>query len=123
MCLSLQACGVIGSGPANTVAVETMSRDGSEIDGATCTLTNDKGSWSVETPGSVSVHRSQQQLMVLCTKPAFRPTVIAIQAASRETEVENMVLGGVTGAFSIETGVAYQYPPRIAVLMSSGSRR
>ena len=43
--------------------------------GAHCVLTNNKGSWSVLTPGIVKVKRSKKQLNVICNKDGYKETV------------------------------------------------
>ena len=43
--------------------------------GAHCVLTNNKGSWSVLTPGIVKVKRSNKKLNIVCNKEGYKETV------------------------------------------------
>jgi hypothetical protein len=42
--------------------------------GAHCVLTNNKGSWSVLTPGIVKVKRSKKKLNIFCNKEGYKET-------------------------------------------------
>ena len=42
------------------------------VEGADCTLSNDKGSWSTRTPGKVRVARSMEPLEFDCTKAGYK---------------------------------------------------
>ena len=42
------------------------------VDGVSCTLRNDKGTWALVTPGKVQVERSLQPLEIECAKEGFR---------------------------------------------------
>ena len=42
--------------------------------GAHCVLTNNKGSWSVLTPGIVKVKRSKKKLNIVCNKEGYKET-------------------------------------------------
>jgi hypothetical protein len=59
---------------------------GEELAGVKCTVSNDKGTWSLVTPGSVNVTRSAHDLSVSCEKDGYvtvagvldsKPTAIA----------------------------------------------
>ena len=59
-------CASIVSGTNQSLSMTTSS-DGVDVQGATCQLDNDKGSWSVTTPGSVTVRRSFKDLRLACS--------------------------------------------------------
>jgi hypothetical protein len=44
---------------------------GEELAGVKCTVSNDKGTWTLVTPGSVDVTRSKDDLNVSCEKDGF----------------------------------------------------
>ncbi len=43
------------------------------VEGAQCTLQNDKGTWTATTPHTVRVQRSAKPLVADCTKEGYRP--------------------------------------------------
>ena len=43
----------------------------SNVNGASCILTNEKGSWSLQTPGSAVVTNSRENLSVRCEKNGY----------------------------------------------------
>ena len=64
------ACASITGTRNQPVSVSTVTETGC-INGATCTLTNDKGTWFVQTPGSVVIQKSTQSLAVVCKKDNY----------------------------------------------------
>ena len=48
------------------------------MEGVACTLSNDKGTWTVVTPGRVAVTRSTEPLTVQCTKEGYRPARLSL---------------------------------------------
>ena len=56
-CLMFTGCASIVSGQNQSISVTTL-KNGTDVPGAKCTLTNDKGTWYTTSPGSVMVRRS-----------------------------------------------------------------
>ena len=52
------------------MSVQTREQGGSEVTGAVCELTNNKGKWFVTTPGSVMIHKSNDDMQVVCKQLA-----------------------------------------------------
>lgn len=72
------------------VALNVTDADGNTLADATCSLTNDKGSWSAKAGASVSVYRSSEPLSISCEQSGHviasatfssAPTEIAVQPA------------------------------------------
>ena len=64
---AVTGCASIVSGHQQSVSVST-----NPVTGANCTLENNKGRWYVpSTPGSVTVHRSFEDLQIECKKKGF----------------------------------------------------
>jgi hypothetical protein len=117
--MSLQGCASIVSGSTEPLSVETKSSTGDQITGAACKMTNDKGTWFVATPGTVPVHRSLNDLSVLCTKDGFQPASIVTPSTTKGIAFGNILFGGIIGAgVDASTGAAYDYPSLIPVLMT-----
>lgn len=69
----MTGCASITGTSGQNVSVETRSKEGKAVVGASCELSNSKGKWFVTTPGSVGVRRSNDDMIVLCTKEGFEP--------------------------------------------------
>lgn len=60
-------CASIVSGSQQSISVETRQK-GLMVKNATCKLNNTRGTWYVNTPGSVTVSRSFEDLAIQCEK-------------------------------------------------------
>ena len=81
-------------------------------------MTNDKGKWFVDTPGSVTVHRSYENLNVVCKKDGHEPGLASVKSSTKGMVAGNVIFGGVIGgAVDVATGAAYDYPPVVTIRM------
>lgn len=113
----LTGCASIVNGQNQSVSVETRS-NGATLVGANCTLTNNKGTWFVVTPGSATVNRSFEDLSVKCLKDPLEPGMAVVKSATKAMAFGNIIFGGVIGAgVDVATGAAYDYPNLISVDM------
>lgn len=110
----LQGCASIVGGSTQVVSVDTPG-----CPGARCELVNEKGRFFVPaTPGTVSVHRSYNNLQVTCSKEGAASTPISVASSTKAMAFGNILFGGVIGAgVDIGTGAAYDYPQLITVAM------
>ena len=120
-CLGL-ACAAVTPGCASIVDGEQQSlsvearHESVDVTGAQCKLRNDKGTWFVTTPGSVTVHRSYQDMVVECTKAGFPPGWASVKSSTKGMAFGNILFGGIIGAgVDIGNGAAYDYPQVIVV--------
>ncbi|WP_143036294.1 hypothetical protein [Collimonas sp. OK242] len=106
------------------VTVEARSQ-GQLVNGATCKLQNTKGIFYVTSPGTVSVHRSRDDLIVQCEKENIKPGLAQIKSSVKGMTFGNILLGGVVGAVVDQSsGAAFDYPAVIMVLMGeNGANR
>lgn len=110
-------CASIVSGHNQSVSVKTTV-DGANVDGAKCSLSNDKGSWYATTPASVVVRRSFQDLVVACSLANADPASLSVKSSTQAMAFGNILFGGVIGAsVDIASGAAYDYPNLISVPM------
>lgn len=113
--VSLGGCASIIDGSSQILSVKTMA-DGEDIPGAQCTLTNNKGVWYVTTPGSLTVHRSYDDMNVKCSKDGYVANVGAVPSSTKGMAFGNILFGGLIGAsVDMGTGAAYDYPSPIIV--------
>lgn len=120
--LSLTGCASIIDGSTEVVSVET--RRGTDlVSGATCQLTNDKGTWFVTTPGTVAMHRSYDDLNVKCEKAESEPGITTVKSSTKGMAFGNIIFGlfggPVGAAVDTGTGAAYDYPALITVTMGT----
>ncbi len=105
----LPGCASIVTGANQPLSVQTP-----DCEGASCTLTNSKGTWFVKSPGSVTVHRAYDELSVTCSKEGYASATNTVASSTKAMAFGNIVFGGVIGAgVDIGTGAAYDYPTLI----------
>jgi hypothetical protein len=114
----LGGCASIVTGQNQALSVETVAEAGSSLPGANCKLMNDKGSWFVTTPGSVTVTRSYNDINVTFTKEGHNAGVATAKSSTKAMAAGNLIFGGVIGAaVDAGTGAAFDYPSLIQVIM------
>ncbi|CAN5770404.1 hypothetical protein BH11PSE8_BH11PSE8_13470 [soil metagenome] len=115
--LVTSGCASIVSGTNQSLSV-TSKNKGEVHSGAKCTLVNDKGTWYVTTPGSVTVRRSFNDLSVNCAADAVEPGIAIVKSSTKGMAFGNILFGGVIGVgVDAATGAAYDYPEIILVEM------
>ncbi len=116
-------CASIVTGHNQPLSVETRHK-GEMVSGAQCRLNNDKGTWYVTTPGSVTVARSYGDLHLRCEKAPYAPGLTTVKSTTKAMAFGNILFGGIVGAaVDAGSGAAYDYPSLITVeLDGSGSR-
>lgn len=117
VCVSLAllgGCASIVSGTNQPVTVDTPG-----CLAASCKLTNDKGTWAVTTPGSVTVSRAYGPMTVMCTKDGVPPATATFNSTTKGMAFGNLVFGGLIGAgVDAASGAAYDYPNAMLVPMA-----
>lgn len=109
----LSGCASIVSGTNQSLTVETPG-----CAGASCRLTNDKGTWAVSAPGSVVVNRAYGPLTVVCSKAGSADATVVIESSTKGMAVGNVLFGvfsPITAGVDMKTGAAYDYPNLIQV--------
>lgn len=113
----LSGCASIVSGSNQSISVDTPG-----CEGAACQLTNDKGTWYVKSPGSVTVSRAYGPLSVACNKEGFGRATTSVNSSTKAMAFGNIIFGGIIGAgVDIGTGAAYDYPVTISVPLVCGA--
>ncbi len=114
----LSGCASIIEGTHQKVSVST-----SPVSKAICKLTNKRGTWSVKTPGTVSVHRDFGDLDVKCSKKHYYGS-IKVQSSTQGAAFGNAIAGGFIGAgVDMADGAAYGYPATINVPMKAYAKK
>ena len=117
--LILSGCASVTGTTGQSVSVETRQQ-AQQVSGANCELTNSKGKWFVSTPGSVQIRRSNDDLIVICTKEGLEPGRATVSSETKGSMFGNILLGGGIGAIvDHNTGAAYEYPTLIQIMMGA----
>ncbi len=108
---TLGGCASITTGQNQSVSVDTGTHSG-----AVCSLSNDEGTWYVNsTPGSVTIKRAYSDLTVNCKKDD-KTGIATVKSRTKGMAFGNILAGGIIGgAIDCGTGAAYDYPPIINV--------
>lgn len=111
-------CSSITGTTGQSVSLQTRDKTGAEVPGAACELTNNKGKWFVTTPGSVQIRRSNDDMLVQCTKTGQETGQASVVSDTKGSMFGNIIFGGGIGAvIDHNTGSAYEYPTLIQVVM------
>ena len=112
--LALTGCAAIIDGTQQPLTIDTTP-----VRGAECTLTNDKGSWTLaETPGQIIVHRAYDDLTINCKKDDMTGLTVT-ESKTKGWFWGNILFGGIIG-MSVDGfgGAGYDYPTTISVPLS-----
>lgn len=115
--LSVTGCASVTGSKLQPVSVNAIYK-GDEIEGAKCTLMNDKGSWYVTTPGSVTIQKSYGDMVVTCRKKGISTGTASVVSSATGGVWGNVLAGGVIGyAVDASSGSGFDYPTNINVEM------
>ena len=91
-CILLTSCASTMSGSSQNITVT------SNVQGATCSLSNDKGTWSLTTPGSAVITSSRVNLALTCSKEGYVNGVASLPSKHKDSASwGNVILGGGIG--------------------------
>jgi hypothetical protein len=114
----LTGCASITKDSNQPVKVETYSKNNVAINGAKCTAKNERGEWVATSPGNLVVHRSGENLSVICEKEGEEAGVATVVSRANGGMFGNILFGGGIGAIiDHNKGTAYSYPDWIRVIM------
>lgn len=116
----LSACASIVGGTHQQLTVKAQS-GGQDIVGANCTVSNDRGSKNVTTPGTVSVHRDSGPLDVHCAKDGAPVGEQEFYSSVRGMVWGNLVFGGLVGVIVDFSNGAARHYPNVLTIMATGT--
>lgn len=91
------------TGSRNQPISVTTTHEGKPVVGAYCTLVNDKGTWYVNTPGSVVILKAYGDMSATCKKEETHVGAATFQSASEGATWGNIVAGGLIG-YAVDAG-------------------
>jgi hypothetical protein len=111
-------CATVTGSTAQSINVDTRTQAQESVAGASCRLTNSKGTWFLTSPGTATITRSNDALNITCDKEGHASGSVVAESATRPAMWGNAIAGGVIGAaIDHSSGAAYEYPASIRVLM------
>ncbi len=116
--LAFTGCATLTSNEMLPLTLITKSADGTSVEPAKCTLKNDKGAWEMNSPGTVSVRRSAEDLIVECKKEGVADGFLRAISRAAGGMWGNIIIGGGVGAIIDHSkGTGYNYPDDLPVKM------
>ncbi len=111
-------CATITKDANQPVQIETYSNSNELVTDATCTAKNERGEWSVESTGTVNVHRSGENLIIKCDKEGHDTGHGTVISRANGSMFGNILFGGGIGAIiDHNKGTAYSYPDWIRIIL------
>lgn len=115
LAICMSGCASITSGKIQPLSVSAKC-DGADVVGARCDLTNSKGQWFVQTPGSVTINKAYGDLVVNCKHEGLSPAGGTFKSSSNGGVWGNIIAGGVIGyAIDAGSGAGFDYPTQLTV--------
>ena len=112
--LSLVACASIFSEKSQSISVNT-----GDVEDATCELFNGKGRYIVNSPGTLVISQSCDDLNYICRKKGYNEIKGIIAFSHKGSTAGNLILGGGIGYLvDVGTGAACRYPETISLPMT-----
>ena len=112
-----QGCASITGSTGQSISVTTKDK-GKSVIGANCELVNSRGKWTLTTPGTTEIRRSNEDLIVACQKSGHEPGRAVVVSDTKAAMFGNIILGGGVGALlDHNSGVAYEYPSLVDISM------
>ncbi len=103
----ITGCASITGSTSQSVSVQTI-QGSQNVAGANCELSNSKGKWFVNTPGSIPIGRSNDDLQVICKKEGLNYGSTTVASDTKGSMFGNILLGGGIGAIvDHNSGAAY----------------
>jgi hypothetical protein len=116
----LSGCASVTGSTTQNISVQTRSPDGKEVKEAQCDLINKKGTYFLTSPGTISISRSNDDLIVTCRKDGFDNGRAGVVSNTKGSMFGNILLGGGIGAIiDHNNGSAYEYPTFVQIVMGS----
>lgn len=114
----LTGCASITSEGTQSLRIEVEDEAGVELTELDCTLENDKGIYTLSSPGNVLVKKSGKNLSVICKNKSEKSAKGALISRAGAGMWGNLVFGGGIGAIiDHNKGTAYNYPEWVRLVM------
>lgn len=116
----LSGCASITGSPNQSISIQTREQNGKEVEGAKCDIINKRGTWFITTPGTTTIHRSNDDIQVTCRKEGLEAGRASVVSDTKGSMFGNILLGGGIGAIvDHNNGSAYEYPTLVQIVMGT----
>jgi hypothetical protein len=107
----VSGCATVTSGTTQSVAVETVNKEGAAVAGVVCKIANGKGNWVVTTPGSITINKAYGDATAVCEKAEEPATNAVVQSQTKAYTFGNVLVGGIIGVgVDAMSGATWAYP-------------
>ena len=114
----MPGCASVTGTSNQSISIQARASNGKEVKEAACDLINKRGTWFITTPGTVQIHRSNDDLQITCRKEGYDNGRASVVSETKGSMFGNILLGGGIGAVvDHNNGSAYEYPSFIQVVM------
>lgn len=111
--IALSGCATVIKGTSQSIVITSPPTTG-----ANCILSSKEGNWYVTTPGTVTVSKSKEDILIKCTKPGYQDAANTIPSDFQGWTAGNIILGGLIGVgVDAATGAMNEYPNSYQVPM------
>jgi hypothetical protein len=118
--LTVTGCATIFSSSKQTISVQTIAK-GKTVSGAQCQLTNLKGTYFLISPGTVTVNKANDPLIIKCEKDGFEPGIVNAVSSVGGAAMANILFLGlgtvIGGAIDAGSGAAFNYADLVTVAL------
>lgn len=110
-------CASVAGTSTQPIAVDTVC-EGALVREVDCTLSNDKGRWTLRAPGTAQVSKSYGDLAVECRRDQAVGTLV-LQSKNNGAVWGNVLAGGLIGyAVDSKSGAGFDYPSKVTVVLA-----
>lgn len=115
--VACSGCASFVNQPQHPLRVETATEQGEMIEGAECTLSNDRGTQTMTSGETTLVMRSRSDLQIECRQPGLPPARGQLVSRANVGMAGNIFFGGAIGAtIDHANATAYTYPTWIRLV-------
>lgn len=114
--LYLSGCASITKDINQPVKIETYVNS-QVAEGAKCIAKNERGEFTTTTPGNLVVHRSSENLSVICEKDGVKGMATLISRVNGNMFGNILFGGGIGAIIDHNRGAAYNYPDWVRVIL------
>jgi hypothetical protein len=115
LAISVSGCATILEGTTQKISVTTPPASG-----AACVLTNERGSWTLTSPGSVEVKRSTTDLVITCKKEGWADATGTLHSRTSNGTTASAFLWGPIGVgVDAASGASFLYPTLMNLPMTA----
>lgn len=110
---SLSGCASVMEGTTQPIAIITTPEPG-----ATCVVSNDRGTWTTLSPGTVTVDKSESVLKIVCSKPGRQDGTLYAAGRMSSAGMVGMMLpyvGLLDTAVDAGSGAMLKYPDSFTI--------